>query len=409
MNKVQKQVSRARTRVMIGKFFGILVWALFAGLLLSVVGMAIPKIWYLDFLKTQEHHDAWMYSWIIGGTVVGFLVTALLTWSRRDSFLDVAVEVDKRYRLKERLSSALTLDSNTANTSVGQALLDDAEQRAEIIDIRDEFGYRARWQALMPLAPVLLLIGLVFIPNATQQASAVEAEKIEKKKQVDVAVKELKKKLEEKKKQIEAKGLKDSKVMDSLEKQFDKLLDDKSFNKKDALVKLNDIKKQIEDRRKELGDSKDLKQSLNQLKDVKSGPAKDMADALSKGDMKQAAKALKELAEKLKQGKLSDIERKKLAKDMADLAKQLKKIAEKHEQEKKKLEDQIKKAIQQGDLDKAAKLQEKLEQKKAQDQQKQQLKKMAEKLQKCADCTNPENGKSGKGKKSGKSGKEQQP
>ncbi len=187
-----------------------------------------------------------------------------------------------------------------------------------------------------------------------------------------------------------AKGLEDAnKNLKSLEKRFDELLDEKSTSKKDALVKLNDIKKQIEDRQRELGSKDELEESLNRLKDVSSGPAKQLADAMSKGDMKQAQQAIKELADKLKAGKLNEIEKKKLAKDLEQMAKELKNMLERHEQEKKKLEDQLKKALQNGDLDKAAELQEKLEQKQKQDNQMQKMQKMAENIQKCADCMKP--------------------
>ena len=389
MNEINKQVTRARRRLITGKFFNILTWATFVGLLVAVVGMAIPKVWHLEFLQTQDKSDAWVYSWIIGGAVLGFLVAAVMTWVKRDNHLDVAVEVDKRFGLKERLSSALSIDANTAETNAGQALLEDAKNRAETIDVRDQFRFQPTWRALLPLIPIALLIGLMFIPNAEKKAVAAEPESIAREK-IAVAVKELKKKIEEKKEQLVAKGLKDAeKTLNPLQKKLDEILDDKNLDKKDALVKLNDVKKQLKDRRKEVGNSKDLKESLNKLKDAGQGPAKELADAMSKGDMKEATKAIKELAKKLKDGDLNKIEMKKLAKDLEQMAKELKKIAEQHEAAKKKLEDQIKKALEKGDLDKAAKLQEQLDQKKAMDKQKEKMKKMAENLKKCAECMKP--------------------
>ena len=86
------------------------------------------------------------------------------------------------------------------------------------------------------------------------------------------------------------------------------------------------------------------------------------------------------------------------------MANELKKIAEKHERDKKKLEDAIKKALQEGDLEKAAQLQQKLDQKKAMDKQQEKMKKMAENLQKCANCMKP--GGNGDPKK-GEGGKQQ--
>ena len=403
MNEINQQVKRARRRVVTGKFFNMLTLAAFFGLLVAVIGMAIPKIWHLDFLQTQNHHDAWVYSWILGGAVSGFLAAIVLTWKSRSTSMDVAVEVDKRFGLKERLSSAMSLSAEEAETKAGQALVADAESRAQTIDVRDEFRYQPSWRALLPLIPIVLLIGLIFIPNAEKKAVAGESEAITKKKR-EVVVTEFKKKLEEKRERRLTKGLKDAdKEVKSLEEKFDKLLEDgKMDDKKQSLVKLNDIKKQIEDKQREVGNSKDLRESLNKLKDVGSGPAKELANAMSEGDMEAAKKVIKELADKLKAGKLNKIEMKKLAKDMEDMAKQLQKIADKHAADKKKLEDAIKKAVEAGDLDKAAKLQEKLNQKKAMDKQQDKMKKMANQLKKCANCMKPgANGQKKPGQKGG--------
>lgn len=407
MNEINKQVARAHRRMMTVRFFSILTWSVFAGLFIGVIGLAIPKIWHLEFLQAQGQQDTWALCWIIGGAAFGFFVASVLTWMNRASKLDAAVEVDRRFGLKERLSSAMVLTPEVAGSNVGQALVEDAVNRAEGIDVRDQFQFRPTWRALLPIIPVLILVALIFIPNAEKKAVATEPEKLDRKR-IEVAIKEFKKKLEEKREQAAATGLKDADPdLKSLEKKFDKLLDEKNTDKKEALVKLNDIKKQIEERRKELGgDSKELKDSLNKLKDVGQGPAKQLADAMSKGDMEEAKKAIKALADKLKAGDLNQIEMKKLAKDLEKMANELKKIAEKHEQDKKKLEDQIKKALDEGDLDKAAQLQQQLDQKKAMDKQQEKMKKMAENLQKCAECMKP--GGNGDPKK-GQNGQQQQP
>ena len=106
MNEINIQVARAKRRLMIGRFFQILAWSMFAGLLLAAIGMLIPKIWYLGFLENPQLQENWIYGWIGGGLLVGLFVSMLLTWMQRKSELDVAVDVDRRFELKERLSSA---------------------------------------------------------------------------------------------------------------------------------------------------------------------------------------------------------------------------------------------------------------------------------------------------------------
>lgn len=389
MNKIRQKVAQARRRIVIGYFFNVLTWSVFSCLLLAAIGLAVPKIWYLSFLQAESDYQNWVYSWIAGGALLGVLIPLVVTWRKTASQLSAAIEVDRRFGLKERLSSALTLEDRVAETSVGQALLNDAADQADTIDVRDEFRYQPTVRAFLPIIPILLLFGIMMIPNAEKKAGASEPERTDSK-QVEIAIEELKKQMEQKRKERIAKGLKDADgKVEALEKKFDKLIDEKETGKKDALIKLNDIKKQITERQKELGSSKELKESLNKLKDAGEGPAKELADAMSKGDMAEAKKAIKDLVKKLKAGELSEVEKKKLAKDLKNMAKELKKAAEEHEAEKKKLEEQIEKAVKEGDLDKAAQLQQKLEEKKAMDQQQQKLKQMAEKLADCAECMKP--------------------
>ena len=116
-------------------------------MLLAAIGLAVPKIWYLSFLQAESDYQNWVYSWIAGGALLGVLIPLVVTWRKTASQLSAAIEVDRRFGLKERLSSALTLEDEVAETSVGQALLNDAADQADTIDVRDEFGF---WLCLAP-------------------------------------------------------------------------------------------------------------------------------------------------------------------------------------------------------------------------------------------------------------------
>ena len=396
MDEINQQVRIARRRLAMARFLKAFGWAVFAGLLLTLVGLAIPKIWHLDVLATQDHHDAWTLSWLVGGGLLGLLVACVLAWKGRESEVTAATEIDRRFGLKERLSSAIALSDSDRETEAAQALVADASDAASTIDVRDQFGFQPTWRLALPLIPLALLFLISFLPTATPDAAAAGAGN-EDRAQIKTAIEEAKKKLTEKKRQLAAKGLQETKLdLDSLEKQFDQLLEEKSITKKDALVKLNDIKQQIAARKHELGSSKELKKSLNRLGNVGSGVTKKIADSMAKGDLKEAQKAMTELADKLRSGKLSDKQRKQLAKDLDALAKRLKEVAKNHEQEKQRLKEDIERAKKDGDLDKAAKLQQQLEQKQQQDQQQQRINKLAQKLQKCANCVKAGDGAQGK-------------
>lgn len=396
MDEINQQVRLARRRIVVARFLSAFGWAVFAGLLLTLIGLVIPKVWHLDMLATQDHHDAWTLSWLVGGGLLGLLVACVLAWRGRESEVTTATEIDRRFGLKERLSSAISLPDSERETEAAQALVADASDVASTIDVRDQFGFQPTWRLALPLVPLALLFLVSFLPNATPEAAAAGADS-DNRQQIKTAIQEAKKKLTEKKRQLAAKGLEETKLdLNSLEKKFDQLLEEKSITKKDALVKLNDIKQQIAARKQELGSSKELKKSLNRLGNVGSGVTKKIADSMAKGDLKEAQKAMTELADKLRSGKLSDKQRKQLAKDLDALAKRLDEVTKKHEQEKQRLKEDIERAKQNGDLDKAAKLQQQLEQKEQQNQQQQQMKKLADKLKKCANCVKQGQGAGGK-------------
>ena len=386
MNEINKVVSTAQRRLAIGGFFSILTWAAFVALFVATIGIALPKIFHLDFLQSQDHRDAWIYSWILGAIVIGFIVAALVTWRQLKPRLEVATEVDRRFSLKERLSSAISLPTDNENDEVARALIKDATRRAEDIEVAEKFELKPRLSGLLPLIPIAIIaILLLLVPDAQKPVEAASAEKLDKEK-AKLKVEAFKKKLEQTRKQIDAKGLKDaSEDVKAIAKKFDKLNSSNFESKKEALVKINDIKKEIEERQKSIGDSKKFRENLNKLKDAGKGAAKKVAKALAEGNFADADKAIKQLAEKLKEGKLSKAEAKKVAKDLKNLADQMKKAAEQRQKKMEDLQKQIDKAVQEGDLDKAAKLQQQFESQKQNDAQQNQMNKLAQQLKKAAE------------------------
>ena len=386
MDEINKTIKAARKRVMWNHFLRVIAWTLLATLLLIAVGIAVPKLWHLSFLDDPEAANFWIAGWTIGGAVAGLMLAAGLTVARRQSLLNVAVEVDQRFGLKSRLSSTLAMSPDDQSSDAGAALAEDAAKEASMIDVRDEFKIETPWQLCLPLLAALLVFGLLFIPNATSEAASAkpEVKKSDDREKVKTAVEQLKKKIREKRVST---GLKDADLdFDKFEISLDEVEKDKSVSKKQALVKLNDLKKQIEERQNKLGSTKSFKDALNKLKDIGNGPAKQLADAMRKGDMVAAKKAIQNLAKRLKDGKLTKDEQARLKKDLKKMAEQMKAMAKAQRQKKDDLEKQIAKAKEEGNLDKAARLQEKLEQVKKQDNQAKKMQEMAKKLAKCANC-----------------------
>ncbi len=400
MDEINKKVRAARQRVMWNHFLRVIAWTLLATMLLIAVGIAVPKIWHLPFLDDPEAANFWTAGWAIGGAVAGLVLAAVLTIARRESLLNIAVEVDQRFGLKSRLSSTLAMSADAQSSVAGAALAEDAAKEASMIDVRDEFKIETPWQLCLPLLAVILVFGLLFIPNATNDEVAVKpdsSQPSDERAKVRTAVEQLKKKIREKRVST---GLKDADLnFDKFEKSLDDVQQDKAIDKKRALVKLNDLKKQIAEQQNRLGSTKSFKDALNKLKDIGNGPAKQLADAMKRGDMMAAQKAIKNLAKRLKDGKLTKDEQARLKKDLEKMAEQMKAIAEAQRQKKDELAKQIAKAQAEGDLDKASRLQEKLEQVKKQDNQAKKMREMAKKLGQCAECMkqggNPKQGQAG--------------
>ena len=319
--------------------------------------------------------------------MIGFVVTGILTYRKLHSRLNVATEIDSRFGLKERVSSALAIDSQTAEGPVEKALINDALRRVETIEVAEKFELRPRWSGLLPLIPMAIIALLLFLPDAQAKADSAESAEALDRENVKLRVEKFKKKIDQAREQIETKGLADaSEDVKTIAEKFDKLNSDDLKNPKQALVKLNDIKKEIDERQKSTGDSKSFRDNLNKLKDTGKGVAKKIGDALAEGKFEDADKAIKELAKKLKDGKLTDAEAKKVAKELEDLADKMKQAAEQRQKKIDDLQKQIDQAVKDGDLDKAAQLQQQKETEEQNNKQQQNLDNIADQLQQAAEA-----------------------
>ncbi len=167
MNQILKQVARARRRLIAGIFLQSLSIAALVCFTIALIGMLVPKIWYID-IESQ----LWNQSWLIGASVIAILIATLRTWLSIPSTNDSATEVDLRLKLKERLSSALQLPDEVKATPIGAALLGDAEKTAERIDVRDAFPISIAPKHRWGWIPVVLTFATLLIPNAIANSSS---------------------------------------------------------------------------------------------------------------------------------------------------------------------------------------------------------------------------------------------
>jgi len=377
MEEIKRQVGRAQRRLVFQQFLTVIGWSLFASLLVAVIGMAIPRLWVLNVQQ-----QTWDWSWMGGGLAAGLLMASIWTWLIRRSRLDAAIEIDRRYGLKERVSSTLSLSSDELTTDIGQALMTDAVRRVERIDVREQFKVSPTWRFLLPVLPVIALIGLSLLPNATmKKAEASNEQTAEIKKQIKVATVKLQEKIRDSQKKAEELGLKDTDILKEINKELDKLANKETADRKEALLKINDLAKEIEKRKQELGGAEKLKQQLDKLKDVEKGPADKMAEAMKEGDFGKAKEEMQKLKEDLKAGKLSKEDQEKLANQMEQLKERIQQAMQDKKEAEQKLQEKIEQKLAEGKVGEAAKLQQQLDQMQQNAaQQEQMMQQLAEKL-----------------------------
>ena len=164
MDVLQLQVRRARRRLVMEQFISIATWSLFVTLLVAVVGVAIPKIWVL-----AVDSQTWMWSWVGGAIGAGMLTAIVWTYCVRRSALEAAIEIDRRFGLKERVSSTLALGPEERETDIGKALVTDTARRVERIEVREKFRLSPSWRNALPLLPAIIVALLAILPNAVMK------------------------------------------------------------------------------------------------------------------------------------------------------------------------------------------------------------------------------------------------
>ncbi len=382
MNAIETVVRRARRRLVLNRFVQLASTSLFLAWTMAAIAIIAGAVWVLPFDATQ-----WNWAWIVGTSAVGVLIALLGAAWTAPSLQRVASEVDARFALRERLSSAVSLPAQDHDSIMGQALIADATRRAEPLDVRDRFSIAPDRAAWLPLVPAALLAIALFLPPATppEPDSELSATTVSQTAQTKTAAEALKRKIQQQRSQAEATGLKDAEeFFKKLEMDLDKLTQRPTLDQKEAMIAMNDIKKQLDQRRGELGTPDQMRQALSKIDEMERGPAADVVKAMQKGDFAEAEKRVKALADKLRNGKLTEQEQQELKKQIESLRDRLAKANEKHQQAKQQLQQQIEQAKREGRTEDAAKMQQQLNQMQAQEQQMQQMQQMSEAMNQAA-------------------------
>ena len=387
MEVIQKQVQRAMRRLFFHSWLYWLNWSLIASFSLCFIGLVIPKLWAMEPMPSGSN-STWIWAcW--GGSILAALFSALwIAWVKRPSKLQAAVEIDRRYHLRERCSSAMAIDHDQIHTPIAQALLQDAQKQVDRIDLRDHFPIRPAPQWAWVALPLAACLALFWVPNAMPSTSgALASQTTAKSTNVKNATEPILKAIEKKRQEAQDKG--DLEAIDEykrIEEQIKKLQSKAELGAKEAIADLNEIKKQLQEKKQALGDSSQMKQALENLKDLDNGPAENMAKALQEGDFEDAKNEMEKLINALKSGDLEPGQAEQLQKQLE----QMKDALEQARQQKKDLiqeaKNELNNAEKEGDIQKTASLRKKLEKLQDGEKMNQAMEKLQDQLDKAQDA-----------------------
>lgn len=378
MDQLHQQVARARRRLITEQFLGRLVSCVLAALVVAAIAVAVPRV--IAIAELPEHWDA---GWIIGS--LAFALAGAIVWTilRHRSPLDAAIEIDRRFDLRERIASSLSLSPDEQSSDAGRAVVNDALRVASRIEVDEKFGLRLDRRAWWSLVPAAIVFVLVAFVDNREAASNVDAQAAAKTAQnTKTALESLRKKVEEQRQKIEKdKGLEKA---DNLFKQIEQgtreLAEKQKTDPSKAAVKLNELTKQLEERRQQLGGKDAIKEQFEKMKSLGAGPADKAAEAMKQGDWKKALEEVEKLAKDLREGKLDAAAKEKLEKQLQQMKEKLEAAAQAHQQAADDLKKQIEQQKKQGNLAKANELQKKLDDLQKQQPQMNKLQQMAQQM-----------------------------
>ncbi len=376
MDNLLKEVRRVQRRLVLQRFLGVLGWCWFASLSAAAVVIGAARFYPLGIVDWR-----WLAGFLAAGLVAAIAWTLLAITPK----LQAALEIDHRFGLKERVSSTLAMHLADRETVAGQALIGDTDARLRRIAVLEKFPVRPSRHLLLPLLPALVLLAVMIFrpPMRETQAEATEAA-TQPPLEVKKSAVDLRQKLVERRKQAEKDGLKDATELLKRLEEGTKELQTQTQREK-ALVKLNDLARELQERRKQLGGGGEaLKRQMEKVEDVARGPADELAKALSKSDFQKAAQALEKLQKKLANSQLDATKKEELAKQLEELKKKIDQMAQQAKDTQADLQKRADQMKQAGDPAAADKLEDEIQKLQQQGPQMGILKNLANKLGKCS-------------------------
>jgi hypothetical protein len=376
MDQLHQQVARAHRRLILEQFLRRLVWCLLAALTIAAIAVALPRVVALATIPPN-----WDAAWLFATVVAGFLVAAAWSLVSRRSQLDAAIEIDRRFGLCERVASSLSLSPRDQSSDVGRAVVNDAMQAVSRINVSDGFRPQLDRSAWWPLVPAMIVFALVAFVDRRAESRVDPNSVANVEMQVKQSAESFRKKIEQRRKQAREKGLEEAEgLFKQIERGTRELTEKQNIDRTTAAVKLNELAKQLEARKAQLGGKNGLKEQFQNMKNLGAGPAEKAAQAMTQGDWKMALEEVEKMAQDLRDGKIGDDAKQQLAKQLEQIKQKLEAAAGARQQAMDGLKKQIQREQEQGNIAQAGELQQKLDQLQQGQQQTDRLVQMAQQI-----------------------------
>jgi hypothetical protein len=356
---LEKCLAEARRRLFLQRFLDRLIvcWAI-------ALGVGIAWVLLRPFLPPIA--ILFSNSLLLGGLgTVGAIAAAIWSVRTAPTRTAAALAIDRRFGLQERVITALAMSAQEAATSAGEALLADAAARLTPVSIRSRFSIALGRRALvLPAQALILIVAIFFWKPLLGQLQAdndpikpTETAKTENNGPGNAAKSNPPRPIV-----MPANRSGRSEELQKLEEELKKLYADASkpndpakqeqiAQKLEKVAVAEDQLRKFEQRQVEkLQRLQDQLRKLGQLESgqsSKDGPAKDLSDDLSKGDISKAKEDVDQLKKKVKDKKLDPKDAEQLKQQAQDLQDKLERLSRKQE-EQKKLQNLIDKAKREG-------------------------------------------------------------
>ena len=368
-------------------------WLPVLGAAVLVGSLALPLVW--------PSMTGLQFVWLVLGSVTAFLIgERVIARRRRPTITDSALELDRRFALSERATTAVSLDGDLKQTQAGRALWLDASAKVEPIRVKDRFAItysRRLW--LLPLAlyaaalawiflrgPILEnLLGLTGSDAGGEQVAATQKPAPTK------PILKMPREREGKSEELQKLEAELDELFNSKEKKTPS--DDSKSPGESAREQIEKVAEQQEKLRKleraKIESLRKMTEQLGKLDPKKTSPGDDtngLQDALTKGNFDKARDEVDKLRKKAKAMKPEEAQ--KLQKEMEKLTDEIEKLT-RDQENKEELQKAIDKAKQEGRD--AESLEREMQQLQQDAKKMEQLQKVAEKMKAASEALKEQN------------------